>query len=294
MDIFAIVAGLATGMVLGLFGSGGSIIALPALMYLLHVEPKSAIAMSLGVVGVTATLSAVDHWRRGNVDVRVALVFGVFGVAGTFAGARLGLLTPVVIQLGLFALVMYAAAWRMLKPAKVTAPAAGEVVIAGGGTAALTRNPPGRPRDFLTPLGGGSGVLSEPGVVLSGCHDFFSPCMTRIAVHGIGVGVLTGLVGVGGGFLIVPALVLLSGIPMKQAVGTSLAIVAAKSYAGFLGYMGGVPIDYALMGAFTAVTVIGSFAGTRLAGRISQAALKKAFAIFLLFVATYILLKSVL
>lgn len=265
MDIFAIVAGLATGMVLGLFGSGGSIIALPALMYLLHVEPKSAIAMSLGVVGVTATLSAIDHWRRGNVDVRVALVFGVFGVAGTFAGARLGLLTPVVIQLGLFALVMYAAAWRMLKPAKVSAPAAGEIVNVGGGTAAL-----------------------------GGCHDFFSPCMTRIAVHGIGVGVLTGLVGVGGGFLIVPALVLLSGIPMKQAVGTSLAIVAAKSYAGFLGYMGGVPIDYALMGAFTAVTVIGSFVGTRLAGRISQAALKKAFAIFLLFVATYILLKSVL
>jgi uncharacterized membrane protein YfcA len=128
MDIFAILAGLATGMVLGLFGSGGSIIALPALMYLLQVEPKSAIAMSLGVVGVTATLSAIDHWRRGNVDVRVALVFGVFGVAGTFAGARLGLLTPIVIQLGLFALVMYAAAWRMLKPAKLVALAAGKEV----------------------------------------------------------------------------------------------------------------------------------------------------------------------
>ena len=81
---------------------------------------------------------------------------------------------------------------------------------------------------------------------------------------------------------------------MKQAVGTSLAIVAAKSYAGFAGYMGGVPIDYALMGAFTAVTVLGSFAGTRLAGHISQAALKKAFAWFLVCVATYILLKSVL
>jgi uncharacterized membrane protein YfcA len=265
MDIFAILAGLATGMVLGLFGSGGSIIALPALMYLLHIEPKSAIAMSLGVVGVTATLSAIDHWRRGNVDVRVALVFGVFGVVGTFAGARLGLLTPIVIQLGLFALVMYAAAWRMLKPAKLLASAADEVVSVGGGTAAL-----------------------------GGCNDFFSPCMTRIAMHGIGVGVLTGLVGVGGGFLIVPALVLLSGIPMKQAVGTSLAIVAAKSYAGFLGYMGGVPIDYALMGAFTAVTVIGSFVGTRLAGRISQAGLKKAFAWFLVAVATYILINSVI
>lgn len=268
MDILGILAGMVTGMVLGLFGSGGSIIALPALLYLLDVAPKSAIAMSLGVVAITATLSAVDHWRRGNVNGRVALVFGLFGVMGTFAGARLGLLTPVVIQLGLFALVMYAAAWRMLKPVKLSpaavAASTGGVVATGGGAAAL-----------------------------GGCRDFFSPCMGRIALHGIGVGVLTGLVGAGGGFLIVPALVLLSGIPMKQAVGTSLAIVAAKSYAGFAGYMGGVPIDYALMGAFTAVTVVGSFVGTHLAGHVSQDTLKKTFAWFLVGVASYILLKSV-
>jgi uncharacterized protein len=118
--------------------------------------------------------------------------------------------------------------------------------------------------------------------------------MSHIALHGIGVGVLTGLVGVGGGFLIVPALVLLSGIPMKQAVGTSLAIVAAKSYAGFLGYMGGVPIDWAVMGGFTAVTVAGSFIGAHFANLISQAMLKKAFAWFLVVVATYILIKSVI
>jgi len=265
MDIFAILAGLATGMVLGLFGSGGSIIAMPALMYLLHVEPKSAIAMSLGVVAVTATVSGLHNWRKGLVDVRVALVFGLFGVAGTFAGARLGLVTPVVIQLGLFALVMYAAAWRMLKPIKVAAPASGGVVPVGGGTAAL-----------------------------ADCRSACAPHLGHIALHGIGVGVLTGLVGVGGGFLIVPALVLLSGIPMKTAVGTSLVIVAAKSYAGFLGYMGGVPIDYTLMGAFTAVTVLGSFIGSHFANRISQAMLKKAFAWFLVVVATYILFKSVL
>jgi uncharacterized membrane protein YfcA len=268
MDILAILAGMVTGMVLGLFGSGGSIVALPALLYLLDVAPKSAIAMSLGVVAVTATLSAVDHWRRGNVNVRVALVFGLFGMMGTFAGARLGLLTPVMIQLGLFALVMYAAAWRMLKPVRLTQPVAAAtdgVVATGSGTAAL-----------------------------GGCHDFFAPCMGHIALHGIGVGILTGLVGVGGGFLVVPALVLLSGIPMKQAVGTSLAIVAAKSYAGFAGYMGGVPIDYALMGVFSAITVAGSFAGTRLAACISQAALKKAFACFLVAVASYILLKIVI
>jgi uncharacterized protein len=265
MVLLAILAGAATGIVLGLFGSGGSIIALPALMYLLQVEPKSAIAMSLGVVAVTATVSGLDKWRRGLVDVRVAMVFGLFGVAGTFAGARLGLLTPVVVQLGLFALVMYAAAWRMLRPAASQPARAAAVVPVGGGAA-----------------------------VLGGCRDFFSPCMGHIALHGIGVGVLTGLVGVGGGFLIVPALVLLSGIPMKTAVGTSLAIVAAKSYAGFAGYMGGVPIDWSVMGGFTAVTVVGSFLGARFSNRLSQESLKKAFAWFLVVVATYILFKSVL
>jgi len=265
MDILAILAGAATGIVLGLFGSGGSIIATPALLYLLDVEPKSAIAMSLGIVAVTATIAALDNWKRGNVDVSVAAVFGLFGVAGTYAGARLGVVTPVVIQLVVFALVMYAAAWRMLKPVRLAIPASGKASVSvSGGAAALP------------------------------CTGLFSPCMAHMALHGIGVGILTGFVGVGGGFLIVPALVLLSRIPMKVAVGTSLAIVAAKSYAGFAGYMGAVPIDWALMGGFTAVTVVASFAGTRIAHRFSQDTLKRAFAVFLLFVATYILAKSVI
>lgn len=255
MLILVILAGAATGIVLGLFGSGGSIIALPALMYLLGIKAKSAIAMSLGIVAVTATLSAWDHWRRGNVDVRVALVFGLFGIAGTFAGARIGVATPVVVQLVLFALVMYAAAWRMLKPALVPQPAAGVLPV---------RERPAEAR------------------------------MRHIAAHGIGVGVLTGVVGVGGGFLIVPALALLSGLPMKLAIGTSLAIVAAKSYAGFFGYLGSVPIDWTTMGAFTAVTIVGSFAGTRLAHRFSQEALKRGFGGFLVVVASYILIKSAL
>ena len=263
MDILAILAGVVTGTVLGLFGSGGSIIATPALLYLLEVAPKSAIAMSLGIVAVTATIAALDNWKRGNVDVSVAAVFGAFGVAGTYAGARLGVVTPVAIQLTVFALVMYAAAWRMLKPARLAVPSSGDVSVSGS-------------------------VAALP------CTGLFSPCMAHMALHGVGVGVLTGFVGVGGGFLIVPALVLLSRVPMKIAIGTSLAIVAAKSYAGFAGYMGAVPIDWALMGGFTAVTVVASFAGTRIAHRFSPDTLKRAFAVFLLFVATYILLKSVI
>ncbi len=256
MSLTAILAGLVTGLVLGIFGSGGSIVTTPALLYLLQVEPKSAIAMSLGIVAVTASIAAIQHWRAGNVNMKVTAVFGLFGVVGTYAGARLGVITPVVIQLTLFALVMYAAAWKMLKPS--------------------------RPHRSV-----GAAVVEHGEVCTSG------KCMAHIAMHGVVVGVLTGLVGVGGGFLIVPALVLLSGLPMKQAVGTSLAIVSLKSVAGFAGYTGEVPVDYGLMGIFTAVAIVGSVAGTHLAHRLSPEMLKRAFAVFLIFVASYILLNNI-
>ena len=259
MIILAILAGAITGIVLGLFGSGGSSIAMPALMYLLDVEAKSAIAMSMGIVAVTATVSGWDNWRRGNVDLKVAAMFGFFGVIGTYGGARLGVYTPVQVQLTLFALVMYAAAWKMLQIKKQPVS---QLAMAGG---------PPLPED-----------------------EVISAHMGHIAAHGVGVGVLTGLVGVGGGFLIVPALVLLSGIPMKLAIGTSLVIVAAKSYSGFAGYVGAVPVDWTTMALFTTVTVAGSFVGTRIAHRFSQATLKRSFGIFLVFVASYILLKTVL
>jgi hypothetical protein len=260
MSLFAIAAGLATGLMLGLFGSGGSIITLPALMYLLGVEAKPAIAMSLGIVGVTAGISALDHWRKGNVNAGVAVVFALFGAIGTFAGARLGVITPVIAQLMLFAVVMYAAAWRMLRPS-TTEPRAGVLV--------------------KVDCSGASTLV---------CLDVAE--LGHIALHGIVVGLLTGLVGVGGGFLIVPALVLLSGLAMKQAVGTSLVIVSAKSFAGFAGYVGAIAIDYALMGLFTALAVAGSFLGSAASSWMPAAALKKGFAGFLIVVASYIMLRE--
>lgn len=255
MTISAILAGLATGIVLGIFGSGGSIITTPALLYLLQVEAKSAIAMSLGIVAITATITALQHWRKGNVNLVITAVFGLFGIAGTYAGARLGVVTPVLLQLTLFALVMYAAAWKMLKPSRAH--------------------------------------RSVGAAAVATCEDCTSPrCLTHIAIHGIVVGILTGLVGVGGGFLIVPALVLLSGLPMKQAIGTSLAIVSLKSFAGFAGYAGAVPVDYDLMAVFAAVAVAGSLIGTRLTHHLSPEMLKKGFAVFLIFVASYILFSN--
>lgn len=259
MSFLVIVAGLITGLLLGMFGSGGSIVTIPILLYLVHLEPKSAIGTSLGIVAVTAAIAAVHHWRRGNVDLKVAAVFGLFAVSATYVGARIGVVTPVIVQLGLLALVMYGAAWKMLGSKKIAHKSAGSAAVTDGAWA------------------GGNDLRYG-----------------RIVLHSLGVGLLTGVVGVGGGFLIVPVLVLLSGLPMKRAVGTTLTIVAVKSAAGFAGYAGAVPIDYGVLAAFTGVAVTGSFAGGAIAHRISAERLKRAFGVFLLLVATYILVRSVL
>ena len=256
MSLAIIISGLITGLLLGIFGSGGSIITTPALLYLLDVEAKSAIAMSLGIVAVTATITALQHWRWGNVNLKITAVFGAFGIMGTYAGALLGVITPVTIQLTIFALVMYAAAYKMLKPQHKSV-----------GAAAVTD------------------------CVDDNCDELQ---YTHMAIHGIAVGILTGVVGVGGGFLIVPALVLLSGLPMKQAVGTSLSIVALKSFAGFAGYAGAVEINYTLMASFTLVAIVGSAVGSFISNRLPGQLLQRGFGIFLVFVASYILFKSVI
>ena len=255
MSMSIIIAGLLTGLLLGIFGSGGSIVTMPALLYLLDVPPKSAIAMSLGIVAITATITAIQHGLKGHVSLKITAIFGLFGVLGTYAGARLGVITPVVIQLGIFAVIMYLAAWEMLKPKHKSVGAASIDCPAG---------------------------------------DCPRIRYGHIALHGIAVGILTGLIGVGGGFLIVPALVLLSGLSMKQAVGTSLSIVALKSFAGFAGYAGAVDMDYSLLGMFTAVAIVASLIGGHLGGRLPDALLRRGFGGFLLLVATYILLNQVI
>jgi len=246
MSISIIIAGLVTGLLLGVFGSGGSIITMPALLYLLDVEAKSAIAMSLGIVAITATITAMQHWRHGNVDLRITAVFGLFGMIGTYLGALVGVIIPVIIQLSVFALVMYAAAWKMLKPG--------------------IQNKTQQYRSV--------GAMA---VDLTAENYIDELQYSHIAIHGIAVGVLTGIVGVGGGFLIVPALVLLSGLSMKKAVGTSLSIVSLKSFAGFAGYAGAVTIDYQMMGIFTIIAVIGSVAGSQLGHRLPAELLKRGF-----------------
>jgi uncharacterized membrane protein YfcA len=238
---------LLVGLLLGLLGGGGTILAVPVFVYVLGFEAKSAIAHSLIVVGITSLVGSYGHWRAGSVRWRVALVFGLVAMVGAVAGARLALLLSGRVQLTLFAVVMLVASVFMFRGRR---PAAAD---SGAPT------PPQRLR------------------------------LLPIALQAAGVGIVTGLVGVGGGFMIVPALTLLGGLPIYQAVGTSLVIIGFNALAGFGGYLDQVTVDWTLVAVFTATAIVGALAGTSLGRHVPANALRKGFAVFLVLVAGWIL-----
>jgi uncharacterized membrane protein YfcA len=234
------------GVALGLLGGGGSILAVPLLVYVAGLDPKEAIATSLLVVGTTSAVALLPHARAGRVRWRTGLLFGVAGMAGAYAGGRLAAFLPGELLLGAFALMMVATAVAMI-------------------------------RGRRTPTGDGQRRHPVP----------------RIVLDGLVVGLVTGLVGAGGGFLIVPALVLLAGLPMPVAVGTSLLVIAMKSAAGLAGYLTSVQIDWPLALAVTAAAVVGSLVGSRLTGLVPPDTLRKAFGWFVVAMGLLILLQQV-
>ncbi|WNZ44239.1 sulfite exporter TauE/SafE family protein [Leptolyngbya boryana CZ1] len=243
------------GLSLGLIGGGGSVLALPILVYVMGVAPKSAIAMTLVIVGTVSLLGVIPHWKAGNVSLMTALVFGGATMIGAFVGAKIAALPFVsgTFQMLLFAVMMVLAAGFMIqKSAKRTR--ASEL-------------------DFYP-------------------KPVCKYCWLWLLTEGIGVGVLTGLVGVGGGFAIVPALVLLGRIPVKQAIGTSLLVIVLNSVAGFLGYLGQVPLDWELMGSFIVAASLGTIPGAYLARFVPARRLQQTFGYFLLAVAAFVLAQN--
>lgn len=253
MPLLGLALAALVGLTLGLLGGGGSILTVPIFVYVLGFAPKEAIAMSLAVVGTVSAFGAAGHWRAGNVNARVALVFGGVAMAGSYLGARLAVFFSGAAQLTLFAVVMLLAAFFMFRGPRT---AESEASSADDAPATMTM-----------PLG-------------------------LIVAQGLAVGVLTGLVGVGGGFLIVPALVLLGGVPMKQAVGTSLVVIVMNSAAAFSGYLGQVEVAWGLMGTFAAVAIGGILVGTHLVRFVPQTALKRGFAVFLVVMGSFILFQN--
>ncbi len=248
-SIMAWPGAIAIGVSLGLLGSGGSILTVPVLVYLVGQDEKVAIAGSLFIVGSIALAGSLQFVRAGLINWRSVATFGLPGMVGTYAGAAIAAYVSGMMQLALFAVVMLLASYLMLRPIKLSDSEHG-------------------PR-----------------------------ALWKIAGDGLVVGVITGLVGVGGGFLIVPALVLLGGLSMHQAVATSLVVIALKSFSGFYKYLDvlgdqDLSLDWPVLALVTVLGIAGSIAGSRLARRIHQDRLKRWFGYFLIVMGIYILARS--
>lgn len=248
------------GISLGLIGGGGSVLAVPILVYIMGVSPKPAIAMTLFIVGFVSLIGVIPHWKKGNVNLKTAFMFGTATMLGAYVGAKIANLPFITgtIQMILFAFMMLVAAGFMIyKSSKSTAqPANNELAL------------------NLYP------------------QQVCKYCWLWMMSEGLGVGVLTGLVGVGGGFAIVPALVLLGNTPIKEAIGTSLLIITLNSVAGFLGYLGSVPLNWNLMATFTVAASLGTFGGAYLSQFINPKQLQRVFGYFLIVVASFILFQN--
>lgn len=243
------------GISLGLLGGGGSVLAVPTLVYVMGIPPKEAIVLTLVAVGSVSVLGAIPHWKLGNIQLKTAAIFGFSTMIGAYSGARIATLPFVTdtLQMLLFAAMMLVAALAMIvKSSRREKSIESEELDA-----------------YSKPI----------------CRY----CWLWLMTEGIGVGILTGLVGVGGGFAIVPALVLLAKLPMKQAIGTSLVIISMNSLAGFLGYFGRVPVNLSLLVSFTLAASIGMISGAYLVKFVRAKHLQKAFGYFLLTVSVFVL-----
>lgn len=261
-EVLGYLCALLIGVILGLVGGGGSILTVPVFVYLLYINPVTATAYSLFVVGVSALVGALQNMQKGWVDYRTAIVFAIPAFVAVYATRKFILpaipeqlftageyvLTKNVGIMLFFALIMLVASYSMIREGRQK-PSVSAVVA------------------YNYPL---------------------------IIVEGVVIGVLTGLVGAGGGFLIIPALVLLAKLPMKKAVATSLLIIAIKSLIGFIGDIENLEIDWSFLLPFTGISVLGIFLGVWLNKFIDGGKLKKAFGWFVLVMGIYILFKELI
>jgi uncharacterized membrane protein YfcA len=260
-ELFGYLGAVLMGISLGLIGGGGSILTVPILVYLFGVSAELSTAYSLFIVGLTSLFGSFSHMRMGNIHWRTAIVFGIPSIISVYLTRHYlvpAIPNPVFGELSkdLAILIFFA---LIMVAASYSMIRKGKPKAAGEVEAEVSFNYP------------------------------------MILGEGLIVGMVTGLVGAGGGFLIIPALVLLAKLPMKQAVGTSLIIIASKSLLGFLGDLGrGSEIDWTFMLTFSAIAVVGIFSGAALSKKISGDKLKPAFGWFVLIMGIYIIVNSLM
>ncbi len=268
--MISLLFGLVVGFSLGLTGGGGSIFAVPLLVYGLAMPPREAVGVSLVGGGATALAGAFPRLRRGEVEVKAALLFGLVGIVGAPLGAAFGVKLPASTLLGGFAVLMVLVATRMWRQA-IRCPAETEIVRAG---------------DDSSSAATGAACRIDParGLTLT------SRCALMLGFSGLATGLLSGLFGVGGGFLIVPALVLVASLPMQRAVATSMLVIAIVSAAGRASYVvAGQSLNLPVTSLFVVGGLGGMGLGAKLSRRLAGPQLQKLFAAAMVGVALYML-----
>lgn len=241
--LIILVLGTLIGLALGALGGGGSILTVPILVYLLHLETHVAVATSLVIVGINALVGILLHYQARHVRLKESLLFGIYGIIASYCGARISLLLPSAILLVLFGLLMLVIALAIVRPKEHA--------------------------------------------------QFAHRSWWMTLLGGLGVGLLTGFLGVGGGFLIVPALVLFLGMNMPDAVGSSLVVITLNSVAGVFGHLNGRPLPWALIGLFALAGLIGLLIGTRLTNILPPKRLRQIFASFVLILGIIVLMLNI-
>lgn len=256
MEILGYALAVLIGVVLGLIGGGGSILAVPVLVYVFHLDPTIATSYSLFIVGTTSLAGAGFQAAKGNVDFRVAATFGVTSVATVFLTRKYVL--PLIPE-------------QLFQLAGFTVHRSTTIMI------------------LFSALMLASSVSMILGYGQAEDREKSRYVLLQLGMLGIAIGLVTGLLGAGGGFLIIPTLVLLAKIPIKRAIGTSLIIIAVNSLVGFTGDLGQVHIHWEFLLSFLSITVIGVLVGSLLGRRISGDRLRGGFGWFLLTMGIYIL-----
>jgi uncharacterized membrane protein YfcA len=278
--LLALPIGVLIGLSLGALGGGGSILTVPALVYLLHQSPHGATTASLIIVGTTALVGVVVHLKAGRVQVRSGLVFGVLGSGGSYAGSRLSDRVDPNLLLAAFSVLIIGVAASMLRRRR----------RAGLGPGGQRQLPAGQ-NDRPASPGPGGALRPEAEVATIGRGPV--PPLPVVAAATV-VGLLTGFFGVGGGFVVVPALVLVLGLSMPIAVGTSLLVIAVNSASALLSRLSAhAHVNAALLVVFTAAAVVGAVVGSSVASRTKPERLVGAFAMLLIAVAIYTAARSV-
>lgn len=271
MNLLSLLAGAVIGISLGMTGGGGATFGVPLLVYGLGLGPRDAVAVSLAAVGITSLIGFLHRWKSGQVEIPTGLLFAAAGMIGAPLGSRFAAAIPESILMSLFGGLMVAVAVMLWRKASQTVQ-----VLDGQPDPDSLDAPTCRRKDDGT-------------LILN------SPCAMLLSMVGVLTGILSGMFGVGGGFIIVPALLFFSGMSMYRAVGTSLLVIALVSGSGFVSQVfAGRSIPFELTLTFVVGGVSGLFVGQQIAAKLSPKRLQKSFAVAILGVAVFVILKNIL